>query len=188
MACRLTNFSPMRSPARPTSPIRCRTSCRAQSALTNRRGVAYPFCHELRPALVATSQYLALCGRTAWKPTFRRGCHLSVQLHASRTQKATAIPWPCFFPNPFERSLCGAFAMKSNDYPVQSLMYITNRPDTVFISGKGSWLTDSDGKRYLDFLQGWAVNCLGHCPDFVIEALDVQARKLINPSPAFYNE
>jgi acetylornithine/N-succinyldiaminopimelate aminotransferase len=78
--------------------------------------------------------------------------------------------------------------MKSNDYPVQSLMYITNRPDTVFISGKGSWLTDSDGKRYLDFLQGWAVNCLGHCPDVVIEALDVQARKLINPSPAFYNE
>jgi len=78
--------------------------------------------------------------------------------------------------------------MKSNDYPVQSLMYITNRPDTVFTSGKGSWLTDSDGKRYLDFLQGWAVNCLGHCPDVVIEALEVQSRKLINPSPAFYNE
>jgi len=78
--------------------------------------------------------------------------------------------------------------MKSNDYPVQSLMYITTRPDIVFTSGKGSWLEDSTGKRYLDFIQGWAVNCLGHCPDVVIQALETQARKLINPSPAFYNE
>jgi len=78
--------------------------------------------------------------------------------------------------------------MKSNDHPVQSLMYITNRPDIVFTSGKGSWLEDSTGKRYLDFMQGWAVNCLGHSPDVIIDALNVQARKLINPSPAFYNE
>ena len=78
--------------------------------------------------------------------------------------------------------------MKSNDYPVQSLMYITNRPDIVFTSGKGSWLEDSTGKRYLDFMQGWAVNCLGHSPDVIIDALTAQARKLINPSPAFYNE
>jgi len=78
--------------------------------------------------------------------------------------------------------------MKSNDHPVQSLMYITNRPDIVFTSGKGSWLEDSSGKRYLDFMQGWAVNCLGHSPDVIIDALNVQARKLINPSPAFYNE
>jgi len=78
--------------------------------------------------------------------------------------------------------------MKSNDYPVQSLMYITNRPDIVFTSGKGSWLEDSTGKRYLDFMQGWAVNCLGHSPDVMVDALTAQARKLINPSPAFYNE
>jgi acetylornithine/N-succinyldiaminopimelate aminotransferase len=78
--------------------------------------------------------------------------------------------------------------MKSNDYPVQSLMYITTRPDIVFTSGKGSWLEDSTGKRYLDFIQGWAVNCLGHCPEVVAQALETQSRKLINPSPAFYNE
>jgi len=74
------------------------------------------------------------------------------------------------------------------DYPVQSLMYITNRPEIVFTEGKGSWLTDHNGKRYLDFVQGWAVNCLGHSNDGMIEALNAQARKLINPSPAFYNE
>ena len=56
------------------------------------------------------------------------------------------------------------------------------------VEGKGSWLTDNQGKRYLDFLQGWAVNCLGHSNPGMIEALNAQAKKLINPSPAFYNE
>ena len=56
------------------------------------------------------------------------------------------------------------------------------------VEGKGSWLTDNKGKRYLDFLQGWAVNCLGHSNPGMIEALNTQAKKLINPSPAFYNE
>lgn len=56
------------------------------------------------------------------------------------------------------------------------------------IEGKGSWLTDQNGKRYLDFLQGWAVNCLGHCNPGIVAALTQQAQKLINPSPAFFNE
>ncbi|MEN7526002.1 MULTISPECIES: acetylornithine transaminase [unclassified Cupriavidus] len=74
------------------------------------------------------------------------------------------------------------------EFPVQSLMYITNRPELVFTEGKGSWLTDHNGKRYLDFVQGWAVNSLGHSNEGMIEALEKQARKLLNPSPAFYNE
>jgi len=69
-----------------------------------------------------------------------------------------------------------------------SVMFITQRPDVVMVEGKGSWLTDNNGKRYLDFLQGWAVNCLGHGNPGMIEALNAQAKKLINPSPAFYNE
>ena len=77
--------------------------------------------------------------------------------------------------------------------PVQSVdthsvMFITARPELMMLEGKGSWLTDNNGKRYLDFLQGWAVNCLGHSNPGMIEALNVQAKKLINPSPAFYNE
>ena len=77
--------------------------------------------------------------------------------------------------------------------PVQSLdahsvMFITARPELMMVEGKGSWLTDNNGKRYLDFLQGWAVNCLGHSNPGMIEALNAQAKKLINPSPAFYNE
>ena len=69
-----------------------------------------------------------------------------------------------------------------------SVMFITPRPEVVMVEGKGSWLTDNNGKRYLDFLQGWAVNCLGHGNPGMIEALNAQANKLINPSPAFYNE
>jgi acetylornithine/N-succinyldiaminopimelate aminotransferase len=69
-----------------------------------------------------------------------------------------------------------------------SIMYITNRPDIAMVSGEGSWLTDNEGKRYLDFMQGWAVNCLGHSNPGMITALEQQARKVMNPSPAFYNE
>lgn len=72
--------------------------------------------------------------------------------------------------------------------PSLSLMEITTRPDILFVSGRGSWLTDHAGKRYLDFVQGWAVNCLGHCSPVVTGALVFQASKLINCSPAFYNE
>jgi acetylornithine/N-succinyldiaminopimelate aminotransferase len=56
------------------------------------------------------------------------------------------------------------------------------------VSGEGSWLTDNEGKRYLDFMQGWAVNCLGHSNPGMISALEQQARRVMNPSPAFYNE
>jgi len=78
--------------------------------------------------------------------------------------------------------------MALNDYDVSSLMDITSRPDLVFVKGQGSWLEDNSGKRYLDFIQGWAVNCLGHCAPEMKQAIVAQADKLMNPSPAFYNE
>jgi acetylornithine/N-succinyldiaminopimelate aminotransferase len=78
--------------------------------------------------------------------------------------------------------------MKFDDFPAQSLMEITSRPPLVFVRGEGSWLWDHEGKRYLDFVQGWAVNCLGHSPAVITNALVEQSRKLVTPSPAFYNE
>src|SRR5690349_1282013 len=68
-----------------------------------------------------------------------------------------------------------------------ALMDITARPQVVFVRGKGSYLWDESGKRYLDFVQGWAVNCLGHSPDVIADALVVQSAALLTPSPAFYN-
>lgn len=78
--------------------------------------------------------------------------------------------------------------MEFSQYEINSLLSITNRPPLVFTEGQGMWMTDHKGKRYLDYLQGWAVNCLGHSPQCVQDALALQAKKLINPSPAFYNE
>ncbi|MGL4855309.1 acetylornithine transaminase [Plesiomonas sp.] len=69
-----------------------------------------------------------------------------------------------------------------------ALMSITHRPDLYFTRGKGHWLYTEDNSAYLDFVQGWAVNCLGHCPDVLIQALHTQAQQLINPSPAFFNQ
>ena len=78
--------------------------------------------------------------------------------------------------------------MKFDDFPAGALMEITTRPPLVFVRGEGSWLWDHAGKRYLDFIQGWAVNSLGHSPAVITQALAEQSRKLISPSPAFYNE
>ena len=72
-------------------------------------------------------------------------------------------------------------------HPFDALMDITARPPVVFVRGEGSFLWDDSGKRYLDFVQGWAVNCLGHSPPEVAKALAAQAKLLLTPSPAFYN-
>jgi acetylornithine/N-succinyldiaminopimelate aminotransferase len=77
--------------------------------------------------------------------------------------------------------------MEFRQYDVNALLNITTRPELVFTEGHGMWLTDHNGKRYLDYLQGWAVNCLGHSPLCIHDALAEQSKKLINPSPAFYN-
>lgn len=84
------------------------------------------------------------------------------------------------------------------DHPVRSdvgawpsaraaLMDITAKPDLLFLRGEGSWLWDDRGRRYLDFVQGWAVNTLGHAPACIREALARQSGLLLTPSPAFHN-
>lgn len=72
--------------------------------------------------------------------------------------------------------------------PAGAVMAITPRPPIVFVEGQGSWLKDQAGKEYLDFIQGWAVNTLGHCPPAVVAALTGQAARLINCAPSFFNE
>ena len=67
------------------------------------------------------------------------------------------------------------------------LIPITPRPDVVMLRGDGSYLWDETGKRYLDFIQGWAVNALGHCAVEVRQALNAQAAQLLTPSPAYHN-
>ena len=77
--------------------------------------------------------------------------------------------------------------MTTAPHPFDALMDITTRPPAVFVRGEGAYLWDDSGKRYLDFVQGWAVNCLGHSPPCIADALAAQAKLLLTPSPAFYN-
>jgi acetylornithine/N-succinyldiaminopimelate aminotransferase len=67
------------------------------------------------------------------------------------------------------------------------LMLHAQRPPAVMVRGAGSWLWDQQGRAYLDFVQGWAVNCLGHAPPVLRRALSAQAGRLLNASPAFFN-
>ena len=72
-------------------------------------------------------------------------------------------------------------------FSTANLMPVTQRPDIVFVRGEGAYLFDARGSRYLDWVQGWAVNCLGNAAPAIAQALAQQATTLINPSPAFYN-
>ena len=63
-----------------------------------------------------------------------------------------------------------------------------SRYSAAMVSGKGSVLTDADGKQYLDFLAGIAVCGLGHCHPVVTEAIEKQAGKLVHVSNLYYTE
>lgn len=74
-----------------------------------------------------------------------------------------------------------------DDQARECLMPSVERPRQVFVRGQGSWLWDSDGRAYLDFTQGGAVNSLGHSPSVLVKALADQAQALINPGAGFHN-
>src|SRR6266568_4977195 len=54
--------------------------------------------------------------------------------------------------------------------------------------GKGVYLWDVDGKRYLDFLSGLGVNALGHAHPRIVKTIREQAAKVIHLSNLYYNE
>ena len=60
-----------------------------------------------------------------------------------------------------------------------------NRKNISFKSGKGSYLYSTNGKKYLDFVQGIAVNSLGHANPYLIKAINKQSKKLWHVSNAF---
>ena len=68
-----------------------------------------------------------------------------------------------------------------------SILFTSKRPEIVMEKGKGMYLWDTEGKKYLDFVAGWAVNSLGHSPDIITQALLKQSNTLVNCSPAYYN-
>jgi len=60
------------------------------------------------------------------------------------------------------------------------------RQPVVIVRGEGTRVWDADGKEYLDFVAGWAVDNLGHCHPAVTQAITEQAATLIQTSNQFY--
>ena len=68
---------------------------------------------------------------------------------------------------------------------MSSILKTYNRKKISFNRGKGSFLYDTKGKKYLDFVQGIAVNCLGHSHNHLIKSIYKQSKKLWHVSNAF---
>lgn len=75
----------------------------------------------------------------------------------------TAVTHPIPGPNPGDRTLQTLALAKEYLLPVYA------RPPFVLEHGKGSWVWDCGGRKYLDFTAGIAVNALGHADDGVSE-------------------
>ena len=71
---------------------------------------------------------------------------------------------------------------------VEAQLYLTTfrRIPLVIVRGEGMRVWDEEGREYLDFVGGWAVNALGHCHPVLVEAIERQARTLIHTSNQFY--
>lgn len=67
-------------------------------------------------------------------------------------------------------------------------MPVFNRLPIVLERGEGCWVYDNEGKKYLDFLAGIAVNAIGHGNKKLVAAISEQATKMIHCSNLFYTE
>ena len=68
------------------------------------------------------------------------------------------------------------------------LMNTYSRQPLVLVKGRGATVYDSDGREYLDFVAGVAVNNLGHCHPRVVVALQKQAQRLMHVSNHYHIE
>jgi acetylornithine/N-succinyldiaminopimelate aminotransferase len=74
------------------------------------------------------------------------------------------------------------------DLEKRFLLPTYNRYPVAFERGRGVFLYDFDGKKYLDFVAGLGVNALGHAHPRIVKAIREQAAKLVHISNLYYNE
>jgi acetylornithine/N-succinyldiaminopimelate aminotransferase len=78
---------------------------------------------------------------------------------------------------------------RSEEWIAQEKKYYAQtvrRQPVVIVRGQGTRVWDADGKEYLDFVAGWAVDNLGHCHPAVTQAIAEQASTLLQTSNQFY--
>ena len=68
------------------------------------------------------------------------------------------------------------------------VMNTYNRYPIAVVRGEGVKVWDAEGKEYLDFLGGIAVNGLGHCHPAVVEAMIAQVKELVHISNLYYTQ
>ena len=68
---------------------------------------------------------------------------------------------------------------------MSAILNTYNRKKISFKKGKGSFLYANNGKKYLDFVQGIAVNCLGHSNSYLNKAIEKQLKKVWHVSNVF---
>ena len=68
---------------------------------------------------------------------------------------------------------------------MSALLNNYTRKKISFVKGKGCYLYSTTGTKYLDFVQGIAVNSLGHCHDHLVKAINKQSKKLWHVSNAY---
>ena len=81
--------------------------------------------------------------------------------------------------------------MSSEEIVAESGKYLMNtygRYPIALARGKGCWVWDEDGKKYLDFITGIAVNNLGHCHPNIVRAVTEQCKTLMQVSNLFHVE
>lgn len=70
----------------------------------------------------------------------------------------------------------------------ESVIQTYTRQPILLVRGSGAKVWDAEGREYLDFVAGIAVNTVGHCHPSVVEAITRQAAELIHTSNLYYTE
>jgi len=70
----------------------------------------------------------------------------------------------------------------------QYVMPTYRKNPVVFVKGKGSYIWDIEGRKYLDLFPGWGVNGLGHCHPQMVKDIRYQAGRLLHVANNYYNE
>ncbi|KAI0688553.1 acetylornithine aminotransferase [Cytidiella melzeri] len=120
----------------------------------------------------------ALAGRP--KESLQRR-QISSTAQSAPSTRYTALTHPA----PSSPSISAApFIEKSNTY----LLPVYARPNFVLSHGKGAYVWDTDGNKYLDFCAGIAVNALGHADDEFVKVMTTEAGKLLHSSNLFHHQ
>lgn len=94
----------------------------------------------------------------------------------SDTEKSTPTP-------PVKRSLSEQLAFLHGEYHAPNYT-----PNLSLVKGKGAYVWDANGKKYLDFVSGIAVTALGHSHPALVKAIKRQAGRLMHVSNLYYND